>query len=881
MSTVSCPEYPELQEKLHRLAMARDSLSLQVTVLNEQVGAQKDKIRDLESILVSKRKMFPYSNSESLNEAQKLDLINEINLLKAKYALLEKDKMTAERRLQMSQTEIDRLNQRMNQIMNQHAIPYHQNQHHPQQPHPVITEQQGIEMEQLRITVQRLIADNEQKSIEINSLRNALDEHSRAIESYGLNSQRSSMGQPPPAPAPPNFNLNAQLRNLLIDDSKENIAHSNSFPASLSSQQSSSAYGSMSARNHVQPSTSYTTSLSMASPQPSSWNSSQSGTPRHLHHTTSLMAPSASFGAVSTNSPNFRSPSSPAARQLAAELDELRRINGELSLQQHNNQNYSTNSLPRQLYPKSKSTLTLPRTKLSTGSSGATGSITGEYNNNSGGVRRVPSPAQSSSTSYSQKGEPTRGSTNALNRWIHDKILGKKKRRRGPPTTASTRPWKMAHVYDEYGNNSNEMKNLPTKRSTSAPNLGPKGIHNLMNEEYYRNNYGCSDVEMESDDEMIRSIQPSITASSGNFKRGRTRSTLRSLFGKLTRSTSQEIPADAFRRGSKIRASAGGRLANLTVPPVSGAISIRPPVQQFVEWNTEQVCEWLAEIGFTAYVPEAERYIRSGRHLLNMSEADIEKELLIKNSLHRKRLQCILDCIDKNAAGPADRMDVHQVLLWLDLIGLPQYRDVFSENYIDGQMLLCLTAQDLIDMKITSALNHATLSRGIQFLHKVDFHLHRLEKHFNQELLQKCPIPNEVEKWAHGCVSHWLQSIDLIEFTPNLIFSGIHGALMVYEPTFTAESLAEVLQIPAHKTLLRRHLTTHFNNLIGQEVVSRKRETLAQPYVTFLSPLLRVKPLKKGFSLTRKKNKNEIYVDPNVPVFSTKTKQVRCFELEL
>lgn len=30
MSTVSCPEYPELQEKLHRLTMARDSLSLQV-----------------------------------------------------------------------------------------------------------------------------------------------------------------------------------------------------------------------------------------------------------------------------------------------------------------------------------------------------------------------------------------------------------------------------------------------------------------------------------------------------------------------------------------------------------------------------------------------------------------------------------------------------------------------------------------------------------------------------------------------------------------------------------------------------------------------------------------------------------------------------------
>lgn len=130
---------------------------------------------------------------------------------------------------------------------------------------------------------------------------------------------------------------------------------------------------------------------------------------------------------------------------------------------------------------------------------------------------------------------------------------------------------------------------------------------------------------MESDDEMVRSAQPSMTASNGNFKRGRTRSTLRNLFGKLTRSTSQEIPPDAFRRGGKARASAAARLAHLPPPPVSGSLSLRPPVQQFVDWNTEQVCEWLAEIGFANFVPEAEHFVRSGRHLLNMSDADLEK----------------------------------------------------------------------------------------------------------------------------------------------------------------------------------------------------------------------------------------------------------------
>jgi hypothetical protein len=89
---------------------------------------------------------------------------------------------------------------------------------------------------------------------------------------------------------------------------------------------------------------------------------------------------------------------------------------------------------------------------------------------------------------------------------------------------------------------------------------------------------------------------------------------------------------------------------------------------------------------------------------------------------------------------------------------------------------------------------------------------------------------------------------------------------MVHDPTFTAESLAEVLQIPPHKTLLRRHLTTHFNNILGPEIISYKRELLSQPNVTFLSPTLRIRLVKKGFSLGRKRDKNIIYVEPEYPV---------------
>lgn len=70
-------------------------------------------------------------------------------------------------------------------------------------------------------------------------------------------------------------------------------------------------------------------------------------------------------------------------------------------------------------------------------------------------------------------------------------------------------------------------------------------------------------------------------------------------------------------------------------------------------------------------------------------------------------------------------------MLWLDDIGLPQFRDAFSENLIDAFILPYLTAQDLVEMKITLAMNHASIARGIQFLKAVDFNVYRMEKRFS------------------------------------------------------------------------------------------------------------------------------------------------------
>jgi hypothetical protein len=50
---------------------------------------------------------------------------------------------------------------------------------------------------------------------------------------------------------------------------------------------------------------------------------------------------------------------------------------------------------------------------------------------------------------------------------------------------------------------------------------------------------------------------------------------------------------------------------------------------------------------------------------------------------------------------------------------------------------------------------------------------------------------------------------------------------MVHEPRFTTDLLASLLSIPPSKTLLRRHLSTHFKELLGRDCIQEKREAEA------------------------------------------------------
>ena len=103
------------------------------------------------------------------------------------------------------------------------------------------------------------------------------------------------------------------------------------------------------------------------------------------------------------------------------------------------------------------------------------------------------------------------------------------------------------------------------------------------------------------------------------------------------------------------------------------------------------------------------------------------------------------------------------------------------------------------------------------------------------------PTPAQVAVWTNHRVMEWLRAVDLSEYAPNMRGSGVHGGLLVLEPRFTAELLATLLSIPQGKTLLRRHLATHFNQLVGRDVVQAKREMETSSSFPPLTPVSKVK----------------------------------------
>uniref|UniRef100_A0A3B4FLA6 Liprin-beta-2-like n=1 Tax=Pundamilia nyererei TaxID=303518 RepID=A0A3B4FLA6_9CICH len=317
---------------------------------------------------------------------------------------------------------------------------------------------------------------------------------------------------------------------------------------------------------------------------------------------------------------------------------------------------------------------------------------------------------------------------------------------------------------------------------------------------------------------------------------------IRKLWGKIRRSQSgspvqvHDPELGDFKRGG-FRATAGPRLAR-----PGKTRDLKTP---FSKWNTEQVCDWIEDIGLGQYSILARQWVTSGQTLLSATPQDLEKEMAMKNPLHRKKLQLSIKAISSKQPEKSAELDYLWVTRWLDDIGLPQYKDQFNEGRVDGQMLQYLTVNDLLFLKVTSQLHHLSIKCAIHVLHVNKFNPNCLKRRPGNESQF---TPSEVVQWSNHRVMEWLRSVDLAEYAPNLRGSGVHGGLVMLEPRFNSDSLAMLLNIPPQKTLLRRHLTTNFNNLVGAQAQQEKREYTEATGYSPLSITAKVKPKKLGFS---------------------------------
>ena len=252
------------------------------------------------------------------------------------------------------------------------------------------------------------------------------------------------------------------------------------------------------------------------------------------------------------------------------------------------------------------------------------------------------------------------------------------------------------------GNSSDLLISTPKRtdglqRSNSAEDVTPtnKKKHIITNnnhpESYSSTGSGnYAQTEVITDDED--GLQHLSGIAGGIPMDAKKKSGLRRFLGKLKRSGSQDFHererTEQFKRGG-VRATASGRLG------WSKDVKVQDNTP-FVRWDSDRITAWMNEIGLNMYLVECRKYVKNGDQLLKFSLHELEKEIGIKNYLHRKKLQLALQSVSTNSAEKFNGLDHNWVTRWLDDIGLPQYKDYFYDARIDGRMLHFLTIDDLV-----------------------------------------------------------------------------------------------------------------------------------------------------------------------------------------
>ncbi|XP_036331444.1 kazrin isoform X3 [Rhagoletis pomonella] len=233
-------------------------------------------------------------------------------------------------------------------------------------------------------------------------------------------------------------------------------------------------------------------------------------------------------------------------------------------------------------------------------------------------------------------------------------------------------------------------------------------------------------------------------------------------------------------------------------------------------WRASQVLAWLeVALGMPQYSSRCAENVKSGKVLLELNDGELEAGLGLVHPMHRKKLRL---AIEEQRRPEMVRYPMITQLghtwvasEWLPDIGLPQYADSFLHSLVDARMLDTLSKKELEKfLGVTRKFHQASIVHGI--------HVLRIVKYDRQTLAMRRVQSENVDTdpivWTNQRFIRWARSIDLGEYADNLKDSGVHGGLVVLEPSFSGDTMATALGIPPSKNIIRRHLTTEFDALI-------------------------------------------------------------------
>ncbi|XP_065431475.1 kazrin isoform X2 [Chrysemys picta bellii] len=267
-------------------------------------------------------------------------------------------------------------------------------------------------------------------------------------------------------------------------------------------------------------------------------------------------------------------------------------------------------------------------------------------------------------------------------------------------------------------------------------------------------------------------------------------------------------------------------------------------------WKAGTVQAWLEVVmAMPMYVKACAENVKSGKMLLSLSDEDLATGLGVCSSLHRRKLRLAIedyrDAETGKCLSKASELDHHWVAkAWLNDIGLSQYSQAFQNHLVDGRMLNSLMKRDLEKyLNVSKKFHQVSILLGIELLFQVNF-----SKEVLQERRARCETQNvDPLVWTNQRVLKWVRDIDLKEYADNLMNSGVHGAVLMLEPTFNAEAMATALGIPSSKHILRRHLAEEMNAIVNPDNPTGVLES--DRYGT--STLLKQGSLRRSSSATR------------------------------